>query len=313
MLDELNDAGNELNVVVLDACRDNPFPWSRSTSRGLQVVGHQPADSIIVYATSAGSTAQDGTGRNGLFTAHLLDNLKQPGLEVTEVFRRTMGDVARASGNQQRPAVYNQFAGIAYLGSSPSQPSPTPNQTYKIGDRGPAGGIVFYDKGNNSGGWRYLEAAPVETEKQMHWAGWYDGFDEKYHDSYTYKGFTHQASGTGTGIGNGKRNTQLIIDNLRHYDLWLPVHYCSELMYGGFNDWFLPSKDELNLMYRNLAIKGLGDFSTGEYWSSSEPVAGNLAYVNSGTWIQVFENGKQEIGPLGEAMPYIRVRAIRSF
>jgi len=131
MLDELNDAGNELNVVVLDACRDNPFSWRRSGSRGLQVVGNQPADSIIVFATSAGSTAADGTGRNGLFTSHLLRNLKTPGLEVTEVFRRTMGDVLSSSGNQQRPAVYNQFAGLAYLGTRPTpntpvQPTPAP-------------------------------------------------------------------------------------------------------------------------------------------------------------------------------------------
>jgi hypothetical protein len=46
MLDELNSAGNELNIVVLDACRDNPFGWSRSGSRGLQVVTGQPADSV---------------------------------------------------------------------------------------------------------------------------------------------------------------------------------------------------------------------------------------------------------------------------
>jgi uncharacterized caspase-like protein len=103
MLDEINQAGNELNIVVLDACRDNPFSWSRSGTRGLQVVANQPADSIIVYATSAGATAADGTGRNGLFTSHLLNNLKNPGLEVTEIFRRTMGDVAQASNNAQCP------------------------------------------------------------------------------------------------------------------------------------------------------------------------------------------------------------------
>jgi hypothetical protein len=120
MLDELNDAGNELNVVVLDACRDNPFPWKRSGSRGLQMIGNQPADSIIVYATSAGSTAADGTGRNGLFTSHLLNNLKQPGLEVAEVFRRTGSDVSRASNRTQIPAIYNQFFETAYLGQRPT-------------------------------------------------------------------------------------------------------------------------------------------------------------------------------------------------
>jgi len=122
-LGELNEAGNELNVVVLDACRDNPFAWARSNSRGLSVISSQPADSIIVYATSAGSTAADGTGRNGIFTTQLLKNIKTPGLEVNELFRLTGADVARASNRQQIPAVYNQFFGNAYLGSRPAQPS----------------------------------------------------------------------------------------------------------------------------------------------------------------------------------------------
>jgi hypothetical protein len=125
MMDELNDAGNTLNIVVLDACRDNPFGWARSGSRGLTVLSNQPTNSIIVYATSAGATAADGTGRNGLFTEHLLTNLKTPGLEVSEVFRLTGAAVSQASGRQQIPAIYNQFYGTAYFGSRPA-PSPTP-------------------------------------------------------------------------------------------------------------------------------------------------------------------------------------------
>jgi len=105
--------------VVLDACRDNPFGWARSGSRGLTVVDRQPGESIIVYATSAGQTASDGTGRNGLFTSQLLKNLKTPGLEVKEVFNRTGADVSAASNRRQVPAVYNQFFGTAYLGERP--------------------------------------------------------------------------------------------------------------------------------------------------------------------------------------------------
>jgi hypothetical protein len=134
MMDELNDAGNELNIVVLDACRDNPFGWARSGSRGLTVLSNQPANSIVVYATSAGATAADGAGRNGLFTEHLLANLKTPGLEVSEVFRLAGAAVSQASGRQQIPAVYNQFYGTAYLGTRPAStpvpaaitPQPTP-------------------------------------------------------------------------------------------------------------------------------------------------------------------------------------------
>jgi hypothetical protein len=126
MLDEINQAGNELNIVVLDACRNNPFSWSRGGSRGLQVVANQPADSIILYATAAGMTAADGEGRNGLFTSRLLKNLQTPGLEVSEIFRRTGEDVARTSGGSQTPVMYSQFYGIAYLGSPPPTPVQPP-------------------------------------------------------------------------------------------------------------------------------------------------------------------------------------------
>jgi hypothetical protein len=131
MLNELNDAGNEHNVVVLDACRDNPFSWGRNSSRGLTVIGNQPADSIVVYATSAGSVAQDGAGRNGLFTSHLLKNLRTPGMEVTEIFRRTGQDVIQASERKQIPAVYSQFFGSAYfsrpvVAQAPVVPNPPP-------------------------------------------------------------------------------------------------------------------------------------------------------------------------------------------
>jgi len=119
LLDDLNDARNGLNIVVLDACRDNPFGWNRSTTRGLTIISRQPADSIIVYSTSAGQRASDGEGRNGLFTSQLLPNLLTPGLEVKDVFNRTGADVSDVSHKQQVPAVYNQFFGTAYLGIPP--------------------------------------------------------------------------------------------------------------------------------------------------------------------------------------------------
>ena len=136
LLDELNDARNRLNVVVLDACRDNPFGWSRSGSRGLSIVTRQPADSIIVYATSAGQRASDGEGRNGLFTSQLLPNLATPGLEVTEVFRRTGADVAELSSRQQVPAIYNQFFGTAFFAGAPSEAGVS--QAYIPGQARPA-------------------------------------------------------------------------------------------------------------------------------------------------------------------------------
>jgi len=139
VLDDFNDARNALNVVVLDACRDNPFGWSRSGTRGLSIVTRQPADSIIVYATSAGARASDGEGRNGLFTSQLINNLATPGIEVKEMLNRTGQDVARVSSNQQIPAIYSQFFGTAFLGDMPSGWDPTqgagPATTVIIGGR----------------------------------------------------------------------------------------------------------------------------------------------------------------------------------
>lgn len=127
MLDELNDAENALNIVVLDACRDNPFSWSRGGSRGLGLVRSQPADSIIVYATSSGQTAADGIGRNGMFTGELLKHLTSPGLGIKEVFDRTGLGVKKASGGKQIPAVYSQFFAQAYLNGMIPVPQPVPN------------------------------------------------------------------------------------------------------------------------------------------------------------------------------------------
>lgn len=115
VLDTLQQSRNALNVVVLDACRDNPFSWSRSGARGLSVVGIQPPGSIIVYATSAGSVAQDGTGRNGVFTQELLKQIRTPGLEIKDVFNRTGKMVNTVTAGKQVPAVYNQFFDAAYL------------------------------------------------------------------------------------------------------------------------------------------------------------------------------------------------------
>lgn len=115
VLDILKDAQNELNIVILDACRDNPFSWKRGGNRGLSVVSNQPAGSIIVYATAAGQTASDGDRRNGLFTQELLKNITTEGLSINEIFRRTGIGVSDASNGKQLPAIYSQYYGLHTL------------------------------------------------------------------------------------------------------------------------------------------------------------------------------------------------------
>lgn len=161
---------------------------------------------------------------------------------------------------------------------------------YKIGDIGPAGGTVFYDKGNASGGWQYLEAAPDELG-QAEW-----GCDSIF------------ITTGGIAVGTGKANTEAILKKCD--EPGIAARKCSEYRGGGKSDWFLPSKDELNLMCENLKIAGRTTFSANLYWSSTD--VNDNGYTSA--WGQCFNTGK--IGfqsPALKASKFHHVRAIRAF
>ncbi|MCL1813087.1 MAG: DUF1566 domain-containing protein [Treponema sp.] len=159
---------------------------------------------------------------------------------------------------------------------------------YDIGDRGKGGGIIFYDKGRFTDGWRYLEAAPFDVEVDgmtgFPWAS------SDYVSQYIY--------GTETAIGAGKKNTAIIFaeDSYGLVAAYMCIYYSS----GGKTDWFLPSRDELNELYKQRGI--IGGLSGG-YWSSSQ-------YNEDDAWNQDFDNGLQyNTGKPGNLL----VRPIRSF
>jgi TolB-like protein len=162
------------------------------------------------------------------------------------------------------------------------------SKTYKVGDFGPAGGYVFYDKGVFSNGWRYLEAAPAETE----------------FTSIQWGAYQQDVPGTGTAVGFGKRNTEIIVERLKGLnESGRAAQLCASMNFDGYSDWFLPSKDELDLMYKNLKQKGLGGFSDSWYWSSSQG-----SYNSS--WGQRFSDDGQGSDNAGYAYS---VRAVRAF
>ncbi len=103
VLEQMGGAQNRLNIVILDACRNNPFTRSfRSASQGLAQV-NAPAGTFIAYATAPGQTASDGKGQNGLYTQELLANMRAPGLPIEEVFKRVRVGVKQQSGGVQIP------------------------------------------------------------------------------------------------------------------------------------------------------------------------------------------------------------------
>ncbi len=126
VLAKMQSAGNALNIMILDACRNNPFPSAfRSASRGLARVD-APVGSLVVYSTAPGKVAADGNGRNGVFTGHLLNFLQEPGLSLTQTIRKTRAAVVRETSGKQVPWESNSLLQEYYLHPDSEQATLTP-------------------------------------------------------------------------------------------------------------------------------------------------------------------------------------------
>jgi len=156
-----------------------------------------------------------------------------------------------------------------------------------------AGGHVFYDKGSYSDGWQYLEAAPVSTQ----WVAKQWSSAEQF----------RLVGAADSAIGDGYANTNLIVDELGQdgeYAALLCANLSVEHDGVTYDDWFLPSHDELALMYQVLHQSGLGGFFNTYYWSSSERSSA----------IAFMDNFSDPTEPLEAAKTYCaHVRAIRAF
>ena len=178
---------------------------------------------------------------------------------------------------------------LEWVGTESESTTTTAAQkTYNIGDPGPAGGYIFYVNPNyEQVGWRYLEAAPYDQQNGGIASQWYNG-------NYINIGSIQ------TSVGSGKSNTEKIIatQGEGNYAAWR----CKDISINGYNDWFLPSKDELDLINKNLVSKGIGGFVEDCYWSSSE-VDGNDAW---GQYLQHHQYTSNKRNNM-------RVRAVRAF
>lgn len=131
---------------------------------------------------------------------------------------------------------------------------------YKAGDQGPAGGIVFYDKGKVTDGWRFMEAWHTNEPATLKWAA----------------STSMTPSGTGKEIGAGYNNTYNILSGGDFPAAMAAIN----ATYGGRGDWFLPSNDELSALYKQRSNAAL-NLSDSSYWSSSFSSSGKAWFVNS--------------------------------
>jgi len=125
ILHQMTGAGTKLNIVVLDACRNNPFGGRglRATGGGLAEM-HAPEGTLISYATQPGNVASDGDGRDSPFTLALVDSLRQPGMDLLRMFNRVGVQVKKStSGNQQPWLASSPLEGDFFF--TPLQGAPT--------------------------------------------------------------------------------------------------------------------------------------------------------------------------------------------
>jgi len=203
--------------------------------------------------------------------------------------------LARNVSNPSRPAT--PLALIPYyLWANRSAAEMTvwmPTAGYTVGDVGPAGGFVFYENPNFAAdGWRFLEAAPFDQSAGAKWGC-----------------FRRAIEGArGTAVGTGRQNTRDMLAACT--ERGGAADLCATLSVNGVGGWFLPSRDELALMYRNLKASGRGDFRDGgaadnvSYWASSQLTADMAAHIDFA------DLGRQHFDD--KDFPR-RVRAIRAF
>ena len=117
-------AGNRLNMVILDACRNNPFGTGRGAPQGLASMD-APSGSLIAYSAAPGQTATDGTGGNSPYTAALAARLAEPGLRLEDVFKRVRVEVEEATRGEQTPWENSSLRGDFYF-VAPATPEPSP-------------------------------------------------------------------------------------------------------------------------------------------------------------------------------------------
>jgi len=117
VLSKMESAGCTTNIVILDACRDNPFErtWRRNTKGIGLAFMNAPAGSIIAYATSPGSTASDGIEKNGIYTSAILDNIQIPNITIEQMFKRVRQRTIELSNNKQVPWETTSLRGNFYF------------------------------------------------------------------------------------------------------------------------------------------------------------------------------------------------------
>jgi tetratricopeptide (TPR) repeat protein len=158
VLAQMESAKNGMNIVILDACRNNPFARaSRSGEKGLASID-APSGTLIAYATAPGSVASDGAGRNGLYTQEFLKQLQKPGSSIEDVFKQVRISVRSRTDEKQTPWEVSSLTGNFYFvppgGGVQEASAPATTE------------IAAYDSLSELEDWNKIKANPTAAQLQ---------------------------------------------------------------------------------------------------------------------------------------------------
>lgn len=123
LMDQLEQSNSGTNIIILDACRNNPFPYSKNTGGGLAQPSRTPSGTYIAFSTSPLTTASDGSGRNSPYTAALKEAIKMPNMKIEDMFKEVRISVKRVG---QTPWENSSLEGNFYFNPQAVAPTPAP-------------------------------------------------------------------------------------------------------------------------------------------------------------------------------------------
>ena len=171
ILGRMETAANDVNIILLDACRDNPFKRSfRSSSRGLARID-APKGTFIIYATAPGHVAADGEDRNSPFTKHLLRNIIEPDIPIEKVMKKVRKGVLNETKDRQIPWQTSSLIGDFYFAMKNFG---VPGSSYKKPD---TYGLPPKEKSNFDD---ILKSSQKKKKEEVAWTHWQAARDDEY-------------------------------------------------------------------------------------------------------------------------------------
>ena len=223
VLEAIEGAKTTVNIVILDACRDNPYARSfRSASRGLAIIPTTPSGTIISYATAAGQVSRDGEERNSPYTAALIKHIQEPGLTLEQVFKRVRNTLDKMTGGKQVPVEYTNLKADFYFKYGGGDTNDTPaiterdSSTVVISKLSPP---ALSETARDARFIAYDNGTVLDTSTNLMWAAKDNGEDINWADA---------------------------------------TSYCENYRGGGYSDWRMPTPDELaqlsDIKFKNTTL-----------------------------------------------------------